>query len=195
MQQKATTLYEKCRVFSRQFCWKRGTTTKCRDFCRKNVGFVWKARNFFLFSNKCAIWNRTRDPHFYLWILTFKHLNRLRHLGWMYIRLNNNKSRSVSIEINVGFFGDSSARMTNKMSPLKSICIKREPITQHFVGFQKINGKLPNIFSSSRPWNRMSGIKPDIFLKEHFFSLSLRRKYLHIMERERSYEGELAPIS
>ena len=23
-----TTLYEKCRVFSRQFCWIRGTTTK-----------------------------------------------------------------------------------------------------------------------------------------------------------------------
>ena len=37
-------LYEKCRVFSRQFCWKRGATTKCREFCRKNVGFVWKAR-------------------------------------------------------------------------------------------------------------------------------------------------------
>ena len=27
-----------------------------------------------------------------------------------------------------------------------SICITKEPNTQHFVGFQKINGKLPNIF-------------------------------------------------
>ena len=44
----------------------------------------------------------------------------------------------VSIEINVGFFGDSSVRM-KKMCPLKSIYIKREPITQ-----------TPNILSDSK---------------------------------------------
>ena len=51
--------------FPRQFCWKRGTTTKCR------VCLGGQKKKFFFFSKKVATANRTRDPHFYLLILTF----------------------------------------------------------------------------------------------------------------------------
>ena len=59
------TLYEKCRVFSRQFCCKRGT--KCMEFSEKNVGFVWKAtKKKFFFQKNVATGNRTRDSYFSL---------------------------------------------------------------------------------------------------------------------------------
>ena len=38
MWNRILTLYEKnVGFFSRQFCWKRGTMTKCREFCRQNL--------------------------------------------------------------------------------------------------------------------------------------------------------------
>ena len=47
-----------------------------------------------------------------------------------------------SIEMNVGFFGDSSARMTK--------CVQVD-LHKHFAKFQIMNGKFPYTISSFRP--------------------------------------------
>ena len=60
------TLYEK-------FCWKRGTTTKMYGILPSKYR-VRKFRKNFVF-HKTVPQYRTRDPHFYLWILTFTRLN------------------------------------------------------------------------------------------------------------------------
>ena len=89
---RRNTLYEKCRVFPDNFVGKEAQRHKCREFCRQNVGFVSKARKKFVFHKTVPNGNRTRDPHFYIWILTFK-----RQLGRIFIRLNNMKSAQVDL--------------------------------------------------------------------------------------------------